>query len=179
MAGTTRCSRLLLAALAAAPLVAGCATTQVRVVQRTAVDRTRASIYVIVYECADDPYAAGHARKLSAAMMNALGPHTGARWSTVLTGLEFDTRSVDQQMDSLGAQAVLTLKPIGARTDRYGETVALVYGATLTDRPSNQPLWAAKAEISGTVDLGIQDVADKIVADLARDHMIGPVVASN
>jgi hypothetical protein len=179
MIGPAKSTRLLLAALAAAPLVAGCATAQVRVVQKVPVDRARASVYVIVYENADDPSATRFARSLSAAMLNALAAHTAARWSTVLTGVEFDTRSVDQEIDRLGAQAVLTLKPIGSRTDRYGDTVAQIYAATLSDRPSNQPLWAAKAELSGAVGFVIDDVAHKLVDRLAKDRLIGPVVAAN
>lgn len=179
MIDTAKSTRLLLAALAAAPFVAGCATAQVRVVQRVPVDRTRASIYVVVYENADDPDGGRFARSLSDAMLKALAAHTAARWGTVLTGLEFDTRSVDQQIDRLGAQAVLTLKPIGSRSDRYGGTAALIYAATLSDRPTNQPLWAAKAELSGEVGFVIEDVAHKLVERLAKDHLIGPVVAAN
>jgi len=163
----------------AATLVCGCALTSVRVVQRVPVDRTYASVYVIVYEGAGDYYAPRFARKLSGAMMQALGTHTPARWSRILTGLEFDTSSVDRDIDSVGAQAVLTLRPLGTRSGHHGQIVERTYGVTLSDRPSNQPLWAAKVDISGAYELGIEDVAGKIVDSLTRDHLLGPAVASN
>jgi hypothetical protein len=139
-------------------------------------NRPHASIYVIVYE---DGAVPSLAYELSRAMTDALGAHTGARKSTVLTGIEFDTRFVDRDIAAFGADAVLTIRMVGARTGgRHGETTDLIYGATLEDRASHQPVWAARVEISGAVGAGIEPAAGKIVAALAQDHMIPPAVVS-
>jgi len=157
---------------AVASLAVGCYSTSIRVVQRVPTDRPRDHIYVIVYEGgAPTPYGI----QLARAIVDALGAHVGERRGRVLTGIEFDTSFVDQEIDRFGAQAVLALKPLGSRTGRYGEILALTYGATVTEHPSNQPLWAAKIEISGAAwPEAIVDAAAKLVGALASDHMIPP-----
>jgi hypothetical protein len=161
----------VLAIAAALAALAGCVSTSVRVVQKVGIERPCDRIYVIVYE---GPTYPRYAREMSVAMIQALGTHPGAQESKVLSGLEFDTTSVERDIDGFGAQLVLSIRPIGTRTGRYGETVALIYGATLTDRPSNQPLWAARIDIDGSVDHGIPRAAGKIVDALANDHLIPP-----
>jgi hypothetical protein len=164
-------------ALALAPvLLAGCFSSSIRVVQKVPVDHTRDRIYVIVYEGPITSYYSNH---LAGAVIEALGAHTGARKGTVLTGLEFDTTWLEKDMDAFGAEVVLTVRPLGTRTDRYGNLVGLIYGATLHDRSSNQDVWAAKMEVYGALEWGIKEAAEKIVAALANDHMIaGPVVSA-
>jgi hypothetical protein len=166
---------LSLAAAVAATALAGCVHTSVRVVQKVGVDRPRDRIYVIVYE---GPTYPRYARKMSDAVVEALGAHQSARAGKVLSGLEFDTTSVERDVESFGAQLILSIRPIGTRTGRQGEIVALIYGATLTDRPSNQPLWAARIDISGWVDDGIATAAAQIVDALAKDHLIPPAAVS-
>jgi hypothetical protein len=161
----------VLAIAAALAVITGCVSTSVRVVQKIGVDRPRDRIYVIVYE---GPTYPRYAREMSDAMMEALGAHPGARASKVLSGLEFDTTAVGREVDNFGAQLVLSIRPIGTRTGRHGEVVAVVYGALLTDHPSKQPLWAARVDISGWVDDGIPTAAGQIVNALANDHLIPP-----
>jgi hypothetical protein len=156
-------------------LVAGCAQTQLRVVQKVPGERPRANIYVVVYEGGVE---ASFAHELSRALTEALGAHTSARKATVLTGLEFDMRFLDRDMDASGADAVLTLKPLGAATGRHGQAVDVIFGVTFEDRASGQPLWAARLEVDGALWLGIEPAAQKIVDALASDHLIAPAAVS-
>jgi hypothetical protein len=158
-----------LALAVSAALVASCVQTSVRVVQMVPGEAPHERIFVVVYE---GGAPAMFARQLLQATMQTLGAHGGAREGRVLTGLEFDTRFLDQEIDRFGAQAVLTIKPLGSRTGRHGEIVGLIYGATLTERPSDRPLWAAKIEISGAVGMGIPEAAGRLVDALAADHLI-------
>lgn len=155
-----------------ASLAAGCYSTSVRVVQRVPTDRPRDHIYLIVYE---GGAPASYGMQLARALVDALGAHVAERRGRVLTGIEFDTSFVDQEIDRFGAQAVLAVRPLGSRTGRYGEILGLTYAATVTEHPSNQPLWAAKIDISGAAwPEAIVDAAATLVGALANDHLIPP-----
>jgi hypothetical protein len=171
MWGPIGCTRVL-SLVVAASLAAGCYSTSVRVVQRVPNDHPRDHIYVIVYE---GGAPASYGIQLARAVIDALGVHVSERRGRVLTGIEFDTSFVDQEIDRFGAQAVLAIKPIGTRTGRYGEILALIYAATLTEHPSNKPLWAAEIGISGAAwPEAFPDAAAKLVGTLADEHLIPP-----
>jgi hypothetical protein len=170
------------------------------------VDRPKERIYVVVHEGAVAPV---YARALAQAMVTRLGAHPGAFKSAVLTGVEFDTSFLEREIDAFGAQAVLQIKPIGTRSGgRYGTTRGVIYSATLFDSPSKTGLWAAKVDAptyaqpstaphprndpsaagAGAWPTGsepspirsmMEATAERIVAAMAADQMVGPAVVSN
>jgi hypothetical protein len=169
----------LLCCVAALLLFSGCVIASVRVVQTVAVERPRERVYVVVHEGSVDPQ---HARELARATQERLASHVGAHRSTVLTGIEFDTAALDRDIAALDADGVLVIKPIGSRTGRYGEIVQVTWAATLHDRTSNSPLWAAKVESAGGAPGFLSDAvrlsAEKIVEALVNDRILRPAVAT-
>ena len=190
--------------LVAIAFLAGCAEVSVRVVQKVPIQTPKERIYVVVHEGAAAP---AYAHALAKAMVARLGSHAGAFKSAVLTGVEFDTSFLDRDIDAFGAHAVLHIKPLGTHSNKYGSTIRVTYSATLFDSPSKTGLWAAKVEApthaepstpsparndqsagawptdrtsaASPVRSMMEATAERIVAAMAADQMIGPARVAN
>jgi hypothetical protein len=149
-------------------LAAGCYSSSIRVVQMIPVDKPRQRLYVLVHEGAIESWYAG---ELSGEMSTALTGRLVSK-TAIVTGVEFDKGPLDRDIAAFQPEGVLLLKPIGTRSGgKYGRVRYLSYEATLVEHPSNRPIWAAKAEVSGE-HVAVSAIADSVVESLAKSGMI-------
>jgi hypothetical protein len=161
-----------LLSVAASVLAAGCYSSTIRA-QAVPVDKPRQRIYVLVHEGSIE---SRHAATLARDLLVRLQHHLVSR-GAVVTGVEFDKRALDTDIETFRPESVLEVKPIAVRPGDHGEIVYLSFGATLLDYPSNQTIWSAKAELSGSFG-PLSAVAERIVGSLVANRMIprGPPV---
>jgi hypothetical protein len=163
----------LLLAVAAMAFATGCYRTWIRVVQTVPIEKPRQRVFVVVHEgFLQGPFAHDLSRDISA----KLGRHVTTQ-GIVVTGVEFESGPVDRKIAAFGAECVLVVKPLGIRTGgQYGTIRYLSFSATLLDQPSNQAIWAAKAEADGAGPYWA--IAEDIVGSLAASRMIPPAPES-